>query len=415
MPYSKKNVLFIDTGGLSCVHAERMSRDCANVYYWNYYLKDFPVIEDFAKGYGLGNVERVTRVFPYIKKADLIVFPGIGWGDWADSLREEGRTVFGAGEKGEDLELDRFKAKMIQDKLGLPLSYSEKITGLTKLDKYLDENKDVFVKPGFRGTRETTHVNSKVRQKSLMKKLNARYGPMRDEKCAVFVCEDPIKNAIAEAGFDIVCNGKEAIKPYSFGLEKDGPYILHYRDTLPPSFQKSLDRIIPLFKRMDYRGAFSNEELVVSPRKSVILDWTVRWAQPLSAIFTETWKNYTEVIFKVAQGEDVRIDTEGEYAGCLPLISEEAVHDWLDIDITKENSRNVKPVYGCNTKEGYHAVKGFLMALNLIAWGDSVKSVVNQLKDLSHEIDGHDLEIESSGLDDIVRDIHKLEENGIEF
>ena len=117
----------------------------------------------------------------------------------------------------------------------------------------------------------------------------------------------------------------------------------------------------------------------------------------------------------MAQGEDVRIDTEGEYAGCLPLISEEAVHDWLDIDITKENSRNVKPVYGCNTKEGYHAVKGFLMALNLIAWGDSVKSVVNQLKDLSHEIDGHDLEIESSGLDDIVRDIHKLEENGIEF
>jgi hypothetical protein len=55
------------------------------------------------------------------------------------------------------------------------------------------------------------------------------------------------------------------------------------------------------------------------------------------------------------------------------------------------------------------------VGINLIAWGGSVESVVSQLKDLAGSIDSHDLRVEYSRLDDIVSDIEKLNEIGIEF
>jgi hypothetical protein len=411
--YSKENVLFIDTG-IACAHAQRIAEDVANVWYFTPVFHGFPKVEDYANGYGLPGVEKVMRPHKYIEKADLIYFGDIGNGDWADLLRSQGHTVFGPGEQGEELEFNRYKARQIQDKLGLPIQYTARVKGLSKLADYLGKNKDVYVKPHiFRGTKETTHVSNERIANTLIKKLGARLGPMAEE--ITFICEDPVKGAICEPGFDIVFNGKEAIKPYSFGLEKDGPYLMHYRDDLPSSFQKTLDRITPLFKKINYRGAFSDEELIVSPRKSYPIDFTCRWPFPLSTIFCETWKNYTEVIFKVAAGEDVRIDNIAEYAGCLPLKSEEAEKDWLWVDINKENEHHVRPIFGCQTKDGSHAVKGYAAALNLVAWGDSVKSVADQLKDLAHEVDAHDMQVEYSCLDDIIEDISKLEEIGVTF
>jgi hypothetical protein len=411
--YSKKNVLFIGSG-IDCTHAERMAQDVQNLWYFTPVFNGFPKIEDYANGFGLPGVEKIMRPHKYINKADLIVFGDIGNGDWADKLREEGHTVFGSGEKEEDLELDRFKARQIQDKLGLPIQYTEKKKGMTALTKYLEKNKDVYVKPFiFRGTRETTHVTNDRIMKELLKKLAARFGPMGEE--VTFTCEDPVKDAIAEVAYGIVFNGKEAIKPYEFGLEKDGPYILHYRDELPAPIQNSLNRISKLLAKTDYRGAFSDEELVVSNKKSYPIDFTVRWAFPLSTIYCETWKNYTEVIFKCAQGEDVKIDVIAPFAGCLSLACEEAEKDWVWVDINKENERHVRPIYGCCTKDGYYAVKGYSVGINLIAWGGSVESVVSQLKDLAGSIDSHDLRVEYSRLDDIVSDIEKLNEIGIEF
>ena len=410
MDYSNKKVLVLDTG-LSCAHAERIARDVGEVWYWTDVFSKLK-IEDYATGYGMEGVEKVMRPFKYIDKADLIYFTSEGYGDLADKLRKEGHTVFGAGEQGEELEFDRFKARQIQDKLGLPIQYTQKVKGLTKLTKYLEENGDVYVKPYiFRGTRETAHVDSPQSRKSLLRKLDARLGPMREEQ--VFICEDPVSGAIAECGFDILFNGKDAIKPYSFGVEKDGPYLLHFRDDLPAPLDKSLERISKLFKRINYQGAFSDEELLVSKKKSFIIDWTARWAQPLSSIYTETWKNYTEVIFKVAQGEDVTIDTVAPFAGCLPIHSEEAINDWVFID--RKDPVHFKPVDNCQTKEGFFAVKGCSQVLNLIAWGDSTESVVGQLKELAGEVRGDDLQIETSGLDRVVDDIKTMGKNGIDF
>ena len=416
--YSKKKVLIIDTG-LSCMHAERIARDVGEVFYWTPVFTGFPKIEDYANGYGLDGVERVLKPFKYVNKVDLIYFTDVGYGDMADFLRGHGHLVFGAGDACEDLEFDRFKARQIQNKLGLPAQFTVQKHGLTKLTEYLTDPKeknwkDTYVKPNiFRGTRETTHITDEHLRDGLLRKLENRLNPMRE--AVTFVCEDGIKGAIAEPGFDILFNGKEAVKPYSYGLEKDGPYIMHFRDDLPGPLQNSLDRLSLLLKRLNYRGAFSDEELVVNKNKSYIIDHTARWAQPLSHIYTETWNNYTEVIFKVAAGEDCTIDIEAPFAGCLPITSEEAGKDWLWVDRNKGNERNLKLCYGCKSKDGYYGVKGYDVPVNLIAWGDSVESVVTQLKDLADEITPHDLNIQTSGLDKITADIAKLKKIGMDF
>ena len=418
MTYSNKKVLIIDTG-MSCMHAERIARDVGHVYYWSPVFTGFPKIEDYANGYGLDNVERVLYPFSHVDKVDLIVIMDVGYGDIADFLRKHGHVVFGAGSACESLEFDRFKARQIQEKLGLPVQFTVQKKGLTKLTEYLTDPKeknwkDTYIKPNiFRGMRETTHISDERQRDGLLRKLEARLGPMRE--AATFICEDGIKGAIAEPGFDILFNGKEAIKPYSYGLEKDGPYLMHYRDDLPGPLQNSLDKLSPLFKKLNYRGAFSDEELVISKNKSYIIDFTCRWAQPLSHIFTETWKNYTEVIFKVASGDECHIEVEAPFGGCLPLRSDETKHDWLWVDRHNENKKNVKLCYGCQSKEGYHAVKGYGTPVNLIAWGKSVEDVVTQLKDLASEITAHDLDIETSGLDAITADIDKLKEIGMDF
>lgn len=412
MDYSKSNVLIIDQG-LGCSFAERLARDCANIRYWTPVYTSFPKIEDFAKGYGFKGVEKVTKPFKYIDDADLIVFPDLGYGDMADHLRKIGKTVFSAGDAGEELELERYKARQIQDRLGLPTQYTAKIKGIDKLEKYLTENKGVFVKPRFRGTRETTHITDEMSAEMLIKKLRARYGPMSEE--LDFVVEDEIRNSVIEYGMDVFHNGKDFIKPYLSSIEKGAPYLGHFREDLPPSLQNTMNKLNPLFQKINYRGAFSTEELLTSKKKSYLLDWTSRFGFPFTSLYTEAIKNFTEVIFSVARGEDVTIDPIAPWVGALPIQSEEGNHDWLYVERSKKATTNIKPLYGCEIKGKMFAVKGFETVANVIAWGDSPKSVVNWLKDLTKEVNGYDLAKETSKLDEILDDIKTLKEMGIDL
>jgi hypothetical protein len=414
MSYSNKNVLVIDNGGLGIVHAERIARDVNHCWYWTFFKDAFPKIENYAIGYGIGNIEKIMHPFEYIDKADLIYFTDIGWGDLVDYLRKQGKIVFGSGLKTQELEDDKFLAKKVQSSLGLPIPYTKRIKGLSNLTAYLNANTDVYVKPYvFRGTRETTRVNSKYIRESLINRLHSRLGPMKDD--VVFVCEDAIKHSIIETGFDIVLNGRKAIKPYLFGIESKGTYLAHYVNKLPEPISTTLDKVSTYLCDNNYRGAFSDEELVVSKDKSFMLDWTCRWAHPLSAIFTEVWRNYTEVIFKCASGEDATIDIAGEYVGCLPITSEEAIEEWLPLDINGNNATNVKVCYACRTKNGIYSVPGFPVVMKVIAWGKTIDSVKSKLVDIAKEINAHDIDINTSSILNIDESIHAMERHGIIF
>jgi hypothetical protein len=417
--YSKKNVLAIGTGIESALVA-RLSLDVNNCWYYTPHGSGFPKIEDFAKGYGLGNIEKITKPFKYMDKADLFFFGDVGFGDWAQHLRDDKRAVFSAG-VNEELEEDRMKARKIQEKIGIndkenPVQYTVEIKGVNKLEKYLNipGNLPCYVKPYiYRGTKETSHITNKRKAETLIRKLRGRLGPMSEWQA--FTVEEEVQKPICEYGNDLFHNGNVFIKPYLVSIENEAPYIAHWRDDAPPSLQHTIDNLEPFFKRTNYRGAFSTEELLVNKKHSKLIDWTCRFLQPAGSGYGEWIKNFTEVIFKVAQGEDVTIDPIAPFIGALPLNAEEAGFDWLDIYPEEKFKEHFKPVYGCYKEGQLWAVKGFTTVITVIAWGKSPKAVVDDLKDLVKHVDAEDLEKETSKLDEILEDIDKLEGMGIEF
>ena len=413
MDYSKANVLVVGSG-IDCVHAERISRDVAKTYYWTPCMTGFPKFKEFAKGHGLGNVEKVIKMFDYVDRSDLIYFTDIGFGDIADFLRKRGHNVFGAG-RGEALELERFKSRNIQHRLGLPTQHTVQIKGITKLRKYLEKNENVYVKlDTWRGDIESFFSKSADDVDLLLDEIESAFGPLKEEQD--FIVEDQVENGIVEYGFDLIFNGTKFLQPYLFGIEHKAPYLGHFRNDMPKSLQNTMDKLTPLFKALDLRGMFADEEILVDEDTSYLIDATCRPSFPLSTIYTELFKNYTEVIFKTAEGKDVDIDVEAPFCGCLPLNSQHAGENWLKLNITKGYENRIKPVYGCQIDGKLYAVKGFTTVACLIAWGNSLDDVVGQLKDLTKEIDAYELEKETSDLDEILKDIETLKKAvGIEF
>ena len=413
--YSKANVLCIDTlMGMSGDHAQRISRDVANCWHYTPTATGFPQFKDYCSGMGLGDVKKVTEIemWKCVEKADLIYFLDVGFGGMAQHLRDEGHIVFGAG-INEQLEYQRFKARKIQDTLGLPIPHTVQIKGIDNLRRHLKNEKNVYVKHDiYRGSRETFFAKDLDSVELDIHKLEAEFWP--DRKNHLFMVEDKIGGCIAEVGFDLYHNGTSFIKPYLVGIEHKAPYLGRFVDDLPMPLKKSAAKLEAFFKKVGYRGAFSDEEIVVSEKKSFIIDFTCRYAQPLSAIYTEVIKNYTDLVFKVAQGEDVEIENIAEYVGCLNLNSEDASKNWLEIDFPEKLSNHIKPILGCKSDGKLYAVKGFSTVVCLIAWGNSPEGVAGQLKDLMGEVNAYDLEKESSAIDDILSDYGKLKEAGIE-
>ena len=421
MPYSDAIVYCIGTG-LECAIVERLSLDVKECRYWTPVFIGFPKIEDYAKGFGLGKIKKEMEIdLKAMDKADLLFFGDVGFGKLAQYYRDKGKAVFGAG-MNEELERDRFKAKQIQVKLGIndekenPIPYTVQMKGVNALEKYIIEEKHygIYVKPfTFRGTKETRHITQEREAVVLVKKLRARYGPMEDEEW--FLVEEEVPNTIVEYGLDLFHNGNTFIKPYCVSIENEAPWIGHFRDDAPPSLQHTIDKLNPFFKRTNYRGAWSDEELLVDKEHSKLCDWTCRFLQPGASAYTEGIKNFTEVVFKVAQGEDVTIEPAGPWIGALPLNAEEALHDWLDLYPEEEVKQHFKPVYGCRNNGQLSAVKGFMTAVTVIAWGNSPEGVVDQLKELTGHIQAEDLEKETSKLDEILDSIGKLKEIGVDL
>jgi hypothetical protein len=411
--YSKKNVLCIDTG-MGSAHAERISRDVANCWYYTPTTVGCPQFKDYVTGLGLGNVKKVTELemWKCVDKADLIYFLDIGFGGMAQHLKAEGHSVFGACDS-EQLEFQRFKARKIQDTLGLPIPHTVQVKGIDNLRKHLKGEKDVYIKHDiYRGSRETIFAKDLDSVELDLHKLESEFWP--DRKNHLFMVEDKIEGGIVEVGFDLFHNGTSFVKPYLFGIEHHAPYLGRFVDELPMPLKKSAAKLEAFLKKLNYRGAFSDEEIVVSEKKSVIIDWTCRYPFPLSTIFTEAIKNYTDVIFKVAAGEDVEIEPAGEYVGCLSLKSEDALNNWLELDYPENLSDHIKPVYGCKSDGKLYAVKGISLVICLISWGESLDDVVTQLKELMGEVNGYDIERECSALDDILGDVNTMKEAGLD-
>jgi hypothetical protein len=416
MPNFKDKTCLVWDTGLFTEHAVRIAKDFKQVVHFSPWQTDFPSFRDFAVGLGMDGLKKALDFFDYVDSADLIFFPDVHQGGLIEYLRKQGKVVFGGG-RGEVLELRREVAHKIQKQIGLPTQNYIVLSGVDAVEDYIKQNPDkkMYVKVDiFRENLESLKSINYKSSKIVLDNVRAMLGPFADS--FQFVIEDEI-GGICEPGFDLFFNGTEFLKPYLYGYEYHSLYMGVYTDELPTPLKLVADKITPVLQKFNYRGAISCEMIITEEGAPFVIDWSCRFASPMSVFYTESIKNFSEIIWAVANGENIRLDVDNKYVGVLPLDSDYAKDHWLELSFDENLRSNIKLRVAAKYKNSYYAVPGLSGVVVLCAFDNKLDNIRDKLLKLIPKVQAYRLEQEelSGGVDHIYETIKKGESIGLEF
>lgn len=329
--------LVIDCGGIHVDTAKRLGAEGNETYYFCPYYATYPKFVDFAPGVGIKEFKKVLDYSPYIDKVDVIMFPDIGMGKFANWLREQGYTVFGAG-KGEEMELDRFRSVETMKQLGIkcPKTYRAKgIDGalglLRKLFNVQETNQAAtgkyYAKLNiFRGSAETFPIASLEEAEFMFDALREGFGPFSQ---SVDICINESAEGV-ECGADLFFDGTKFVMPAMVGFENVGSYVGHVTDDLS-IHEKDLARAAKYLSSVNYRGYFSFE-CIYDGTDCYWIDWTCRSPMPLGLMYPRFCKDWGKLVSDIAQGNAENTGLPfNQYLGCMEIHTEEALSRWLPL------------------------------------------------------------------------------------
>ena len=408
-----KTFLIWDTGSM-VEHALRIAKDENKVLYFTPYVTDgAPKFEHYAPGLGYPEIEKVKFFLENVDRADCICFFDTNGGDMASYLKKvTDKPIFAAGLKGEKLEADRWLAKRLQEKLGLPVQKYEKVTGVKDLGEYLKINPDKHVKVNvWRGDLESFYAKDFDSVELYLKELDEKLGPFADTY--EFMVEEPIKGI--ELGWDLFFTNGDWVKPYSWGTsDATYSYLGKYSDTMPAPLMEIADKLKPILAKMDYRGAMSIEVKVTEDKKVYLLDICARYPIPMSNLYTESIKNYTELIWNVANNFPVTIEPVAKYIACVALQTEEGEDHWIKLDFDEKMNRFIKTRISAKLGGNVYSVKGTEIVYVILNWGDNVDKVIDGLKKLTEKVNAFKLDKNSVlDLDKMKETLDKTEKYGL--
>jgi hypothetical protein len=388
-------ILVLDNGLYTC-QAEALSAGGNEVKFWTPWASPFPNYADYAKGKNFGKLQKEIYLFDHIQWADCIVNFDVSNNDLISYLRKmhPEKSIWGAG-LGERLENDRVMFKKWLKAFGLPVGKYEVIVGLSALREYLKKNPHKYIKTNiFRNDMESFFFDTYEEDKYLLDEKALVLGMHQDEY--TFVVEDPIKTDV-EIGYDgFFTNGEYA--PFSFGYEVDKNLyigkVVSDVDELPFCVSESLEAFQPLLTKMDYRGALSSEERVVTQEEHYFIDFCARLPAPLSQIYPVAIKNWPDLVYKIGKKEYAEIECDYKYVGAYALSTEHAVDHYVKMKVKKGSEKDIRFQMVTENKDGVFAVKGNASVAVLTAGGDTWEEVIDKLKDLSENVDAYGLEKE---------------------
>ena len=414
---SDKTALVYDRG-LFMQIAERLGRDFKRVYYFNPCHKTvFPKFTDAMIGKGLKseNVEWIEHFWDV--EADLYVFPDTHDGDLQLHLRSLGKRVWGSG-KCEELELLRVETLEYLDELGLPTPEYVEIEGLDALREHLKSHSNKYVKvDSFRGTFETFHAINYKLTEPLLDKLEKDLGPSKN--LMEFSVFDPIEGVeLAYDGFSV--DGKYP-QNCMFGYEiKDIGYIGHVKpyQKLYPEILKFNEKISETLRINQYRNFISPEMRVSDKGVGYMTDMCARCPSPVSEVYSELLKNFSEIIWFGAEGMLIEPDFEASYAMTLCIESPWAEHNWQAVYMPKEIRQWVKLRNYCKIDGEYYTVPvpdGSTTIGVVVAIGKSLDDCAAKVNAYADEIKGYGIKIEMAVVDKMQEVIKCGEKIGISF
>ena len=326
-------VLIWDTGYFLDIALLLAARGNTVDYYVDW-VAPHPELVDWAPGYGFTEIRKLRTLSADLEDYDLIMFPDVGFGGIADSLREEGYPVFGASELGERLELDRVFMHETLTRLGIPRPETRIVHGLEELKQAVDELGGGYVKIStWRGDFETFYAENGDAAQAIIDESGL--GPLKH--ALTFIVEEPV--AGVEIGCDCMFNGDRFLTPYQYGVEvKDQLNASVFTDYSP--WSQVLDRLAPALAAMGYAGQISLEGILTEDGEVKILDVTARFPFPAAGLYMGV-ENLEEVLLAVAEGRNASLEYAGR-GGVEIVVATELADKWLPLTVDADKGVMLK-------------------------------------------------------------------------
>lgn len=383
--------------------AVRIAKDGHKVLYYTEWPESHSVFGKFGIGLGMEGVNKIKHFYKYYRDVDYIIFMETGRGDLCNDLRVAGQNVFGAG-LGEKLEMKRAWAKEVQKEVGLPVSHYEVIQGVDNLLEHLKKNPGKFIKQDiFRGDKETFFAEDEAGARQELNYLRPKIGPF--EQTWEFIVEDPVKDPV-EAGWDLFFNGTKFLKPYLWGYCQSRFYVGKYVDKMPDVLMDVAERITPKLQELGYRGIISMECQVIKDGTGYVTDWTTRFPLPLSYSLENSLKNFSKVLFAVAEGKDIELDPKGDLTGYMEVRSPDLVDGWLKVGFPNKYRSNIKLRKPAKFEGEYYAMPTTDEVLGAVVdTGSNIDKMFKRIVDIGNEIKASSCDASEAG--DSVHHIHE--------
>jgi phosphoribosylamine-glycine ligase len=229
-------------------------------------------------------------------------------------------------------------------------------------------------------------------------------------------------NGLAEIGMDIPTVNGRYTSHCMAGLEvKDCMYvckIIPYH-SLPFQVRDITDRLAPVFNDMEYSGIFSDEVMIGEDKRGYMLDFTCRFGQPPTSILTSMWKNFSEVVWKIANGMIPEIEYEYEYAVQFVIKSDLAENHPSPVKIPKQYQEFVKIKNLVIDEDGtwYYTPNGMKMKEigACVGLGNSIDEAFKKATKIADSIEGFDISIKVDAMEKAKKSLDRLKKAGISF
>lgn len=423
---SETHVAIIDAGTFIPL-AEMMAQQCGRVSYYSPFEQEYLGIERCVIGDGMPTFQRVDEYMEpdFFDSVDLWMFPDIGFGGLQRYLRREGKLVWGSI-GASDIELYRTQFIATVRKLGLTVTKTVTIRGLTELSEHLRPLENKWVKINrYRDNKETFHWQDWTHGQRDLEQMAFDFGPLKE--FVVFIVQDPIEGdpdePVLEVGYDgwLITDkdGKAQFPPSSFqGYEKKNQLylgsMLPYED-LPEEVKAVNEAFGPVNAEYGYRNFFATE-IRIKGKKAYFIDPTQRMAGQTMEHLLETCLNLPEIVYKGAMGEVVAPKWEAEFAAEATLHYTAECKSWKTFVVPEEEEPYVKLYRCCKADGAYHFPPHKLDELGVVIGnGDTIEESIEDLKEHFKAISKEPVTIDVAGFADLLEQIKDAEDEGVEF
>lgn len=415
-----KKAMVVDRGGMFVSWAQRLARDFGEVHYHNPAWKKLdPKTRELLIGYGLPGVEMVKNFWKKAHEIDLFIFTANLDGDLQDELVRQGKRVWGV-RGAEDLELYRAEAKREMMEQGMPMNKFWVVHGIKELRECLKEHPNTHVKvPLVRGDTETFSAPSLAQVEPKLFELQHELDASGE--ILEFVIEENIPDAleigydgwyIAGGGFPVIAMNGIEVKDKCYG-----GVILPYGD-LDPNVLFVNKKLAPLLDRYGCRGFLSTEIRVGADEIPIPIDLTLRCPSPPSESEQEWIANWGLIMWHGAEGTMVRPEPVAKYAVQACIYSDFADDNWLPVTFSEELAPWVKLFFHSKIN-GKDRVMPQTCEFNEVGWvvgiGDTMDEAIAACQEHAEALDGYRLEVKTDAIQNLLDEIKKGEELGVQF